>query len=556
MIKIPFVPQPYPDEILGSWLARVALLNGKGAWKVLLEASNFNRKVGRLFFDMPVYDTKLDTFLSHLGYSYDDAIWKLTTYPYWSAFECSKSEFLKGSKTAKALIHKGKVVSHINRVGYQFNLATPIEPWFCTKCLLSDYTNFGEPFWHKSHQLPTVYYCPTHLVALQNKCPACGIFNVTGGKRMMPLPRLICLCGHDYTKQTKNLVSSNEIYKLLTKVSIDALENRVQNWSAENVKAYFSNVANYNLGPKKGETYLKIKEIFKAEEISNYHFIIKPSGYVGPTLFHRNPTSFRVPEYCLILASMNIDFADAAREFGSSFKPLKSLPYIKKLAGIPENVDVAYSELSKRLRQNPNQSARSHRMLYWYLKIKAITKLKILVPNMIKQIIPSLEKDRARILKWSSKKTKFSCGEVAYLRASIRDSAWLESLKMQQSDLNKQNTKISKQGRDDLLLKKLKQIIHEILNREIRPERITLTGLGTKIGFSAGQMTLFVKNNPVLSEIIKLINDDKFRRQLVWAAKELKNNGIVLSADKLYRKASLRPDHRTVSIVNQLLKTN
>jgi len=556
MIKIPFVPQPYPDEILGSWLARVALLNGKGAWKVLLEASGFNRKVGRLFFDMPVYDTKVDTFLSHLGYSYDDALWNLSTYPYWATFESSRSEFMKGSSTAKALINKGKVVSHINRLGHQFNLATPIEPWFCSLCLTSDYSNFGEPFWHKSHQLPTVYYCPTHDVPLQNKCTACGIFNVTGGKRMMPLPRLTCSCGYDYTKQTKNIVRSNEIYKRLTKVSIDALENRGQNWSVDNVKAYFDNIAIQKLGPRKGETYIKIKEIFKAEEISNYHFTINPSGYIGPTLYHRNPTLFRASEYCMILASMDIDFTNAAIEFSSSFRQTLSQPNHKKLPGIPDNVDFALTELSKRLSQNPNQPAASHKMLYWYLKIKAIDKLKILIPNMIQQSIPTLAKDRAKILNWASKKTKLYCREVSYLRASIRDSAWLESLKMQQSTLNKQNTKNSKQGRDDLLLKKMKQKIHEIVNKENRPERITLTGLGTHIGFSAGQMTLFVKKHPELTTIVKFINDDKFRRQLVWAANELKANGIVLSEDKIYRKASLRYSTSLKMIVDQLLIDN
>lgn len=553
MIDIPFVPQPYPDEILGSWLARVALLNGKGAWGVLLEASSFNRKVGRLFFDMPVYDSKVDSFLSHLGYSYDDALLNLSTYPYWAAFECSNSDFVKGSSRVKALINKGKVVSHIHRVGHLFSLAAPIGPSFCPLCLISDYSNFGEPFWHKSHQLPTVYYCPTHHVPLQNKCTACGIFNIAGGKRMMPLPTLICSCGHDYRKQTKNLISSNEIYKRLTKVSVDALENKEQNWSADNVRAYFSNLAILKLGSKRGETYAKIKEIFNAEEISNSHFTIKPTGYIGPTLYRRNPTLFRAPDYCLILASMDIDFADGAKEFSGSSRPIQSLPKQNKLAGIPENVEFAFTELSKRLKQNPNRTIASHNILYWYLKIKAVDKLKNLIPNVNLQPIPPIEEDRARILNLSSKKSKSQCRQVAYLRATIRDSAWLESHKKQKSKITKHNTMISKQRHDDLLLKKLKQKIHEILNNEYRPERITLTRLGTHVGFSAGQMTLFVKKNPELSEIVKMINYDKFRRQLVWAANELKTNGIVLTADKIYRKASLRFSLSTKKIVDQLL---
>lgn len=41
MRHLPYIPVPYPDEILGSWFARLSLHNGEAAWRSLLKAAGY-----------------------------------------------------------------------------------------------------------------------------------------------------------------------------------------------------------------------------------------------------------------------------------------------------------------------------------------------------------------------------------------------------------------------------------------------------------------------------------------------------------------------------------
>lgn len=554
MINFPYVPQPYPDEILGSWLARIALLNGRGAWRTLLEESGFGRRIEKPLFDMPDFDTKTNNLLNHLGCTYEYALLNLSTFQYWASFECSNTEYLKGTAEVKALIQKGKVVSQLNRVGHQSSQSISLKPYFCSLCLISDLSNFGEPYWRRSHQLPTVYYCPTHHIPLQNKCTGCSISNLTGGKNLMPLPSMVCSCGYDYRKQENSLVFSSEIYQRLTKVSIDALQNQKQNWCADNVKAYFKNLTLEYLGAKKGQIYQKIKKIFGAEEISPSRFLIKPPGHIGPELFFRPPSLFRSSEYCLILASMDIDFVSASESFSGSILLMPCPPMQNKVVGVPENVESAFTQLSERIKHCPNSPISRHATLYWYLRINAVDSLKCFLPNIHQQPIPTIEEDRSKIkiLLSTQSKPKYN-NSAPIVRATIRDNAWLDNQKQEKYQNSKNQIKVNKQQQDCLLFEKLKHKLQEILNNENRPERITLIRLGAHISYSASQIIQFAKKFPELNQEIKKINNDKMRRQLVWAAKELKSEGVILTAKKIHRKASLPFSPISSRIVHQLL---
>lgn len=552
MLNLPYVPQHYPDEILGSWLARTALLNGRGAWRTLLEESGFGRRMEKPLFDMPDFDSRVNNLLNHLGCSYEYALLNLSTFPYWASFERSNTAFVKGSSEVKALVNKGKVVSQLGRVGHQSSQSLSLKPYFCSLCLISDLSNYGEPYWHRSHQLPTVYYCPTHHIPLQNKCPNCAISNKTGGKSLMPLPSLVCSCGYDYSKPVKNLIFSGEIYLRLTKVSIAALENKEQNWCAENVKAYFRNLTLEILGSRKGQFFLKINEIFHAEKISVTKYLIKPPGHSSLELFNRNPISLRAPDFCLFLASMDIDFEIASKNFSDSCIPC--LLRDKRKVGVPKSVEIALKELTKRIKHNPNGSPAIHKMLYWYLRINALDSLKSLKPNIDQKPIPTIEEDRLKIQTFLSKQLKSQYNNTsAIVRARIRDSAWLEDQKQQKYRESKANKIVTKQQMHDKLIEILKHKLQEMLHNERRPERITFIRLGTHIGFSASQIIDLIKKYPDFNQEVKRINNDKERRQLVWAAKELKNEGVVLTAEKIQRKASLPFSPKTSYVVKQLL---
>lgn len=117
MLNLPYVPQPYTDEILGSWLARAALLNGRGAWRSLLEESGFGRRIEKPIFDMPDYEPKVERLLNHLGCSYEYALLNLSTYQFWASFERSGTQYVRGTSNVKALGYKDGVITQLSRVG-------------------------------------------------------------------------------------------------------------------------------------------------------------------------------------------------------------------------------------------------------------------------------------------------------------------------------------------------------------------------------------------------------------------------------------------------------
>ena len=55
------------------------------------------------------------------------------------------------------------------RAGIMASLVkTPQFLRFCPDCFQEDFSQYGESYWHRSHQIPGVLFCPTHAQPLQN----------------------------------------------------------------------------------------------------------------------------------------------------------------------------------------------------------------------------------------------------------------------------------------------------------------------------------------------------------------------------------------------------
>src|SRR5436189_280142 len=82
---LPFVPQHYDDELLGNWLARTKALTHSGAWRVLLDAAGFGRKMDGPTIDLIDHSERLEALFRGLKTTYAVAVPQLTTISYWSA---------------------------------------------------------------------------------------------------------------------------------------------------------------------------------------------------------------------------------------------------------------------------------------------------------------------------------------------------------------------------------------------------------------------------------------------------------------------------------------
>lgn len=160
-------PSPYPDESLGSILARYQLRTGRrGFYEV-------RQDLGPVFTDATrahqVQYHGLQPLVEAIGYAIplDTLLWEHTMLPYYAPS-------LDAPWLEKAL--KSAIDPH-GKSGVP-QLQGPVQRTsaaFCPVCLLADYQRYGEPYWHRLHQLPGLRTCPIHEETLQTYCPTCNI---------------------------------------------------------------------------------------------------------------------------------------------------------------------------------------------------------------------------------------------------------------------------------------------------------------------------------------------------------------------------------------------
>ena len=138
MIAIPYLPEPYPDEILGSWLSNIRLHNSEGTWSSLLIAAGFQRWLKAPYFDLFQSFPQNDLLFQLLGKSRASVWMELTTLPYWITFDgVIKRQPRKHFKESDIEISNitGRV-DHFFRLNQNGNTTGTLKiPHFCPMCI-------------------------------------------------------------------------------------------------------------------------------------------------------------------------------------------------------------------------------------------------------------------------------------------------------------------------------------------------------------------------------------------------------------------------------------
>lgn len=169
---IGFFPVPFPDEILYSVFARY---HARARYKSLASTTQtlFGQESSRIIVDLP---NKLGSLVNQLPpgntITADCLIYKNTVFPFYVPFlPPDRIKQLKRDMTEKSAggaIHA--------RIGI---LTSKIEVEFlrfCPLCANNDYEMYGEPYWHRIHQLPGIFVCPYHSVFLENSSVRCSYY--------------------------------------------------------------------------------------------------------------------------------------------------------------------------------------------------------------------------------------------------------------------------------------------------------------------------------------------------------------------------------------------
>ncbi|OBA03950.1 hypothetical protein A9P44_20240 [Paenibacillus polymyxa] len=158
----------YPDELISSFMARMHWIRGhksiRATYNNLLEL-----RAGRPVHDLP---SGLVTFIQKFKFkcSVEELIYSHTLYPYYQPFWSEQQR----RRVKKEMLSDKSQITHLVSGVMPSVIKTHKQLKLCPLCIQQDEQRYGEPYWHRAHQLPGVWACPTHHCVLMDKCFECG----------------------------------------------------------------------------------------------------------------------------------------------------------------------------------------------------------------------------------------------------------------------------------------------------------------------------------------------------------------------------------------------
>ncbi|MDJ0742174.1 MAG: TnsD family transposase [Xenococcaceae cyanobacterium MO_167.B27] len=159
-----FFPTLYPGELLYSAVARYQIRSGNLSPKLTIEEL-FNSRSITATADLPCgLENLVNNLPPHSSITVDSLIQHHTLYPFYSPFIPPKRA--RQIEISMRGIYGGDIHTRAGIMASAIN--TPNYFRFCPDCLPEDLDKYGETYWHRSHQVPGVLFCPIHRIALQN----------------------------------------------------------------------------------------------------------------------------------------------------------------------------------------------------------------------------------------------------------------------------------------------------------------------------------------------------------------------------------------------------
>lgn len=151
---IPVFPQPYPDEILYSVVARYHLISGNQLTRQTMdELFGLRKKTLSLAIPQNLHILSERARMP----SADQLLLEHTMFPYFMAFATKKNE-----AAVTTWIQEGRtnsITAFLNQLPNHFALG---EMRFCPECYAEELKRYGEGYWHRLHQTPGVLVCHRH----------------------------------------------------------------------------------------------------------------------------------------------------------------------------------------------------------------------------------------------------------------------------------------------------------------------------------------------------------------------------------------------------------
>ena len=157
---IPQFPVLYPDELVYSWLARYYIRTGYLAYTFVAEELFISKSVRPNPEFLNSYTQEVVEWIEKTT-SMNEIVLQHTMFPYYGRFlpKMRKIKAFEALKSMKGNYHNLLPIpqtkdGHIRKLKY------------CPLCAADDRKQYGETYWHRSHQMIGITVCPVHKCCL------------------------------------------------------------------------------------------------------------------------------------------------------------------------------------------------------------------------------------------------------------------------------------------------------------------------------------------------------------------------------------------------------
>lgn len=549
-IQLPFFEQPLPDEILGSWITRLRMLNPPGVWRDVNRASGILgplRIAGSKIFDLPRHTSTYLKFCIALGLDIAEVDRDLTTEPFWHAFG-----FYPSRAGGRYIDERYKQVPEWadrrmpNSQGARsLNALRSRMPRFCCSCIRDDILMSGIPYWHRTHQLPTSVVCAKHQAWLTVACPRCSATPfVSGTDLVVPLASTCRHCGHDFLEDADALSTNAPpaIMLSLAQLGVDVLHSG-WSYSAKLFRGTLEGLLkddsmSFRRLLKESYAFTKVEGLVGAKEPERVPLILlNRISKAGPLEFAAafNALGYNVIriEGAIAAASANSQrvYRPVAATWrnGTTQKKVFSLDDAKLYAEsiATETPDRLMTFLSRR------QGA------LWRLMIDDPSWLQALLARTFLPSLPSIEQDREVLLRSGAREIPSPDdpgAHAAWQRSVVRDAEWLEGvrgIKAARVVTVRRTRQQFLQQLSALLVEALPQLVSALG----RPKPITVALLARAVASTRANVIAAIARSTELQGAIAHANVTYVERLLRWKAIDVRSRGQSLTPIALYQAA-------------------
>jgi len=516
-LTLPFIPHPYPDEILGSWLYRIRLHNHPVSFKAFTKQYMTNNIVEAGWRDISIYNQSFDNILQALGTTFDESLIRLTTYPYWLRFHseyCYSAEDFNNAARAPKLV-LNRIKNKASRFCYLRSNVIRV----CPQCLTENLESHGEPYLHRAHHLPFVNVCYKHHIELISKCRDCGIgFHA---ENTFINANLTCRCGTDLRTFITPKALNADAWIRLAKFSAEAL---IDDSNIPKCTDYFdffnAQLSEMNIKDRNG--FLDLLSAHFGMESAKALITISPQKtdeFHFSKIGSVSKKELRAPQFCAFFAATKSSYQVTYSRFTTyQNKKLNITTENKQLLKpnkTPNSIRDARELVLDLELEHPNKSIRSYiykhyKTLFWYLTLFDKEWFENKHPHggrgATKQL-PTIMEDRDAIqnaIKRSSRPKVTiwkNLAQQAYFRASLRDVEWVELKKQETVIAAKTKFKYDQSTKIEVIEQELIAATTNFYSN-IKNVRLTLRSIVPYTSFKQHELSYAVAKNPSLKKYI------------------------------------------------------